>query len=293
MQFKRICAPGIRRTSNPAGPKLQAIELRAARRALSAGPSWGRGAAATIVAAVAVSITLAARTGLLTSPLAAAVGALVAVAGFGVAGWLCRPGDFNRWLAFDPRHGQGSCQWLIWRGVMLGRPCAACLSRMSGRERRYWLRPQVTVAVGLAPPTAPISDRLALPSADSGAVSVETFLFLVLSSFLVVAATSAWLSPAARIRSAAWPLLLASLVIASVSLHAHRRRPPGTGFQTPPEPTLCESCHRVRGSVRVLFPDGVAFTVCAACLAGGCFGIAAQADDLPAVQSRAARGVSR
>lgn len=133
------------------------VNFRSVRRQLGMGPVWGPWAAVVATASAVLTApqlgrALGQRIGsweLATwwsVPLMAALaGAVVAAAGC-LASWLCRGVDTNKWLAFTSSHTHGSCQWLISRGELGGRPCVACLVLMGRRERQQWLQPVVTTA---------------------------------------------------------------------------------------------------------------------------------------------------
>jgi hypothetical protein len=282
MQLKSICAPAFRRRSQPTGPATTSLasEIRAARREIGAGPTWGGPAAIVLVAGSVAVAMLAGRSGPLSTPAAGVALLGVVLAGFLVAGWLCRTADFNKWLEYHPRHGRGSCQWLIWRGELSGRPCAACLAGMGRRERRYWLSPPATIVVGTVPTTPPGRPvRRALPRADGGAVSVESLLMMVLPPFLLFTATVAGFSSDPRTHAATWPLLFAGLVLAALNLHLAHTASRTTARGVAVDPAGCESCRQTPATVGVRFADGVNFAVCGTCLAGGCFPIHPATED--------------
>ena len=109
---------------------------------------------------------------------------------------------------------------------------------------------------------------------------MESLIFMLLPPLCLTAAGVARFSPDPHTRSAALPLLLAALVVTLLDIHLRRtaRRAAGAGPTAPQGPEQCESCRQIPGTIRVQFPDGAAFRVCATCLAAGCLHTNPKAD---------------
>ena len=254
----------------------EASQLSQARRALGAGPTWGRPAAAVLVLAYAAGVLLACHSGWLTTPtrvLAVAVCGGVALTL--TARWT-RGVDFNAWVEADPRHRRGSCQWLIWRGEYSGQPCLACLASMPRHERRRWLRAAASPAVtaGWLGEPGPVKGTPA-PVRDAGAVPVGWLAWQLLPVGLLAAAVHQWTSSNPADRQSALPMALAVVLVAGINLHRARQvsRPSPSTVTDEPSTSAgsrgCDSCQWAPASVTVRFGDGVQFDVCAPCLATG------------------------
>lgn len=245
-------------------------QLSDARRALGAGPLWGRPAAAILVPAYGAGLLLACRGNWLTLPALIVCAVIVGGIVFAVASSWIRGVDFNAWLEADPRHRRGSCQWLIWRGEYSGQPCLACLATMPRRERRSWLEAAASPAVR-AGWLGESGGGTPAPVRDAGSVRVEWLVWQLLPVGLLAAAVHQWTSSDPADRQAALPLALAVLLVAGINLHRARHARTSSDADDPAAagPGPCESCGWVPGSVTVRFADGVQFLVCATCLAGG------------------------
>jgi hypothetical protein len=277
MHAQRICAPVFRRARVLAGLNEPASlsTLNAARRAMGAGPLWGLPAAVGLVVGYAVAVLLTARAGVLDSPTDVLLAAGGAAAVLVMAASWSRGVDVNAWLEADPRHRRGSCQWLIWRGEHSGKPCLACLASMPARERRTWLHAAESPAVvdGWIGQPGPQPAGTDAAVRDAGSVRAGWLAWQLLPLGCLLAAVAQWTSKAPGDHRAALPFALATVVTAAVNLFlrpgaAHSDRS-GALASDPIVSGSCESCRHLPGTVTVLFPDGVTFTVCAGCLAAG------------------------
>jgi hypothetical protein len=114
----------------------------------------------------------------------------------------------------------------------------------------------------------------ATSSAATTSVRVGWLAWQLLPIGYLLLAAIQWTSKDPADHRVALPLALAAVVTVAVNLFL---RPGGTAradTQQPdrahlPRRPSCESCWRSPGTVAVRFPDGVAFAVCAGCLAAG------------------------
>ena len=273
MHLQRICAPAFRRLrtwvglDEPASPAA----LNAARRAMGAGPLWGRSAAIALLTAYAVALLLTRQTGALSSVpvlmLAGSGGVIVLATS---VAW-CRGVDFNAWLEANSRHRRGSCQWLIWRGEYSGTPCLACLASMPARERRTWLQAAASPAVAAGWLTEAETNHGRTAVRDAGAVRAGWLAWQLLPVGCLLAAVVNWTGGSPNGAGLALPLALATVLTAAVNvlLRPGGSRRPAPDRADDAAARVCESCHQLPGTVTVRFPDDVRFSVCAGCLAAG------------------------
>lgn len=271
MHPQRICAPAFSRArarasfDKPASPAA----LNAARRALGAGPLWGRPAAAALLSVHAAALLLLLKSGVIGSvPVLLLAGSGTVIVLATAIAW-CRGIDVNAWLQAEPRHRRGSCQWLIWRGEYSGMPCLACLASMPARERRTWLQAASSPAVVAGWLTESGHSRPAVR--DAGAVRAGWLAWQLLPAGCLLAAVVNWTAGTPTGARLALPLALAAALTATVNLFLRSggARHPAAGAEDGAVTRVCESCHRMPGTVTVRFPDEATFSVCAGCLAAG------------------------
>jgi hypothetical protein len=261
-------------------------QLTQARRALGAGPIWGRPAAAALLVASVGGLLSGLRADWFASPQRASAAAVLLAVALGVAVRWSRGVDFDLWVEADPRHRRGSCQWLIWRGEYSGQPCLACRVSMPRQGRRRWMAAAASpaVAVGwLGEPTADADRPVRLR--DAGVVRVGWLVWQLLPAGLLALAVHQWVSGSPADRQTALPLALATVLTAAIALHRGSDAADEEAAGGPAAGAgVCESCDRMPATVTVRFPDAVLFAVCGTCLAAGVHS--------PAVSPGAAAGPS-
>ena len=188
-------------------------------------------------------------------------------------------------------HVQRICASAFRRARVLPAPSGpASLSTLSVARRAIGAGPRLgrRAALGQAAESpaivtgcigAPSSEPAVAPAPvrDAGSVRVGWLAWQLLPIGYLLLAAIQWTSKDPADHRVALPLSLAAVVTLAVNLFL---RPGGTAradTQQPdrahlPRRPSCESCRRNPGTVAVRFPDGVAFAVCAGCLAAGVHG---------------------
>ena len=111
----------------------------------------------------------------------------------------------------------------------------------------------------------------AVPSTDAGSVNIGWLIWQLLPIGCLFAAVINWTGGSPNSHDLALPLALAAVLTAAVNvlLRPGGARHPAANTADSAMARVCESCHRLPGTVAVRFSDDVTFSVCADCLAAG------------------------